>query len=77
MKVGVIKPSLVDNFAHCRVFRVQLGCKQAHQERFFNQNSAQGCSGWGNRVWGTAQGVLDRGHQDRVAGNIVDIQAAR
>ena len=50
VKIGVIRPIKLSKFAHFRVFRVKLSCREAHPKRSLHQNGVQGCSGWGSRI---------------------------
>ena len=52
--------SHLGKFAHFRVGRVKISCREAYQERFFRQNGVQGCSGRSSRKGGTARGVHGR-----------------
>ena len=56
-KIGVRRPSQIGKFAHFRVSRVKLNCRETHQKIFLHQNGDQGCNVGGGRRGG-AVGVV-------------------
>ena len=55
-KMGVSRPSQLGKFAHFRVLRLKLNCREVQHKELFHQNGVQGCSGESAR-----EGVLQEG----------------